>query len=184
MIAVKIQPTITVRNVSLSEAAKSAILKKASKLDSFYDRITSCRVVVEVPHRHHSKGLLYNVRIDMTVPGKELVVRREPHKDLYVAIRDAFDAARRQLKDFALRQRGDVKTHEAALHARVSKLFPKKGYGFIETPDGLEIYFHKNSVLNSGFDRLEIGIEVRFVQEPGEHGPQASTVSVIRRLSQ
>jgi ribosomal subunit interface protein len=179
VITVKIPPTIRAHHVSLSEAAKSTILKKASKLDSFYDRITSCRVVVDAPHRHQSKGLLYNVRIDLTVPGRELVIKREPHEDLYVAIRDAFDAARRQLKDFALRQRGDIKTHEAPPHGRVSKLFPKKGYGFIETPDGLEIYFHKNSVLNSGFDRLEIGAEVRFVQEPGEHGPQASTVTVI-----
>ncbi len=176
---VEIPPSITVRNVSLSEAAKSNILKRAKKLDSFYNRITSCRVVVDAPHRHHSKGMLYNIRIDLTVPGAELVVKREPRKDLYVAIRDAFDAARRQLKDFAFRQRGDVKTHEAAPHGRVSKLFPKQGYGFIESPDGLEIYFHKNSVLNAGFDRMKIGTEVRYVEEPGEHGPQASTVMII-----
>lgn len=176
---VEIPPSITVRNVSLSEAAKSTILKKAKGLDSFYKRITSCRVIVDAPHRHHSKGMLYNVRIDLTVPGAELVVKREPHKDLYVAIRDAFDAARRQLKDFALRQRGDVKTHEATPHGRVTKLFPKEGYGFVETPDGLEIYFHKNSVLNAGFDRMKIGTEVRYVEEPGEHGPQASTVMII-----
>jgi len=171
---------ITVRNVSLSEVAKDDIREKAAKLDTFCDRIMSCRVVVEAPHRHRHQGLLYNVRIDMTVPGGELVVKREPHEDVYVAIRDAFDAARRQLQDYVRRQRGDVKIHEGAPHARVNKLFPEEGYGFLETPDGREIYFHRNSVLNAGFDRLEIGTLVRFAEEEGEQGSQASTVIPVK----
>ena len=170
---------ITTRNVSISEAANADIREKAAKLDSFYDRIIGCRVTVEAPHRHQQKGIHYNVRIDLTVPGAELVVKREPNEDIYVAIRDAFDAARRQLEDFAHRQRGDVKTREAAPHARVSKLFPERGYGFLEAQDGREVYFHRNSVLNGGFDRLEVGMEVRFSEEEGEEGPQASTVALV-----
>jgi ribosomal subunit interface protein len=170
---------ITVRNVSLSEAAEENIRERASKLDSFYDRITSCRVTVDAPHRRQHKGILYDVRIDMTVPGSELVIKREPHEDVYVAIRNAFDAARRQLEDFARRQRGEVKSHVAPPHARISKLFPEEGYGFLETPGGREVYFHRNSVLNGGFDRLKIGMEVRFAEEEGEKGPQASTVTPI-----
>ncbi len=168
---------LTVRNMSLSEAAEADIREKAARLDSFYDQVMGCRVIVEAPHRHHHKGVLYNVRIDMTVPGSEIVIKREPHEDLYVAIRDAFDAARRQLEDFARRRRGDVKTHEAPSHARVTKLLAE--YGFLETPDGREIYFHRNSVLDGGFDRLKTGAEVRFSEEEGEQGPQASTVAVI-----
>jgi ribosomal subunit interface protein len=170
---------IVVRNASISDVAKDNIRSKAEKLSSFYSPIIKCRVVVEAPHRHKQKGLLYNVRIDITVPGGELVVKREPNEDVYVAIRDAFDAARRQLQAYARRQRRDVKVHEKVPHARVVKLFPEEDYGFLEAPDGLEIYFHRNSVLNSGFDRLQIGIEVRYVQEQGEKGPQASTVSLI-----
>lgn len=170
---------ITVRNVSLSEAAKENIRQKAEKLNTFYEKLTSCRVAVEAPHRHHKKGVLYIVRIDMTVPGAELVVKREPHEDLYVAIRDAFSAAQRQLKDYARRQRGDVKFHEEVSHATVAKLFPTEDYGFLETPDGQTLYFHRNSVLNGGFENLEVGMAVRYVEEEGLKGPQASTVEPL-----
>ena len=170
---------VTLRDVSPSEAVEGYIRERAAKLDAFYDRIMGCRVVVEAPVRHHRKGGPFKVRIDLTVPGDELVVNRQSDEDLYVAIRDAFDAMRRRLEDYARRQRGSVKAHEAPPPARVSKLFPEEGYGFLETPDGSEIYFHRNSVLGAGFDRLEVGTEVRFVEELGEQGPQASTVTVV-----
>jgi ribosomal subunit interface protein len=178
----KIPLQLTVRNLSLSEAAEKDIREKVASLDSHYDKITGCKVVVDAPHRHHHKGGAYDVRIDLTVPGKELVIRREADEDLYVAIRDAFDAARLGLEKISRRQRGDVKTHEeVSPHARVIRLFPVEGYGFLQTNTGREIYFHRNSVLNGGFDRLTIGFEVRFVEEEGEKGPQASTVEVPGR---
>jgi ribosomal subunit interface protein len=168
---------ITARDISLSEAAEDDIRAKAENLDTYYNGIMSCRVVVEGPVRHHRKGP-FTVRIDLSVPGAELVVDHQADEDLYVAIRDAFDAARRRLEDYARRQRGAVKSHEESPQARVSRLFPEEGYGFLETPDGREIYFHRHSVLHPGFDRLAIGTEVRFVEEPGEKGPQASTVAI------
>ena len=97
------------------------------------------------------------------------------HHDVHVAIRDAFDAARRRVQDFARRRRGEVKSHVPEPAARVSKLFSGKGYGFIETSDGREIYFHENSVLE-GFERLTLGTRVHFTEEQGQQGPQASTV--------
>ncbi|MEE8074620.1 MAG: cold shock domain-containing protein, partial [Candidatus Binatia bacterium] len=103
------------------------------------------------------------------------------YEDVYVAVRDAFDAARRQLQNFAKRQRRDVKTHEVIPYARVGKLFREKGFGFLELPDGREVYFHKNSVLEMPFDLMEVGMEVHFAEEQGEKGPQASTVKPIRR---
>jgi ribosomal subunit interface protein len=172
-----------------SDAIDTVIREKVEKLESFYDRIMSCHVIVEAPHRRHQKGKLYHVRIDITVPGGgELVVKREPskhaaHEDIYVAIRDAFDAARRKLQDYARRQRGDVKSHEPLPRATVRKLFPQEDFGFLETSDGREIYFHRNSVLEPGFDHLDIGTEVHFSEEMGEKGPQASTVKAAREPS-
>jgi cold shock CspA family protein len=101
-----------------------------------------------------------------------------PHKEAELAVRDAFRSARRKLQDFARRQRGDVKTHQA-LSAKVSQLFPKAGYGFLETFDGRQIYFHQNSVLSGKFGALEVGTGVRFAEEDGERGPQASTVKLV-----
>lgn len=95
-----------------------------------------------------------------------------------MAIRDAFDAARRQLEDHARRHRRQVKVHAAAPRGRIARLDYGKDCGFIETPDGREIYFHRNSLLNADFARLEVGDVVRFHEEAGEQGPQASTVHV------
>lgn len=175
---------ISFRGMERSEAIETRIRERAAELDQYYDRITSCRVVVESPHRRHHQGKLYHVRIDLTVPGAELVVTREPaehhaHEDVYVAIRDAFDAAQRRLADHRRRQRGDVKLHEGAPPARVARLFPQEDYGFIVTSDGRDIYFHRNSVLNDAFDRLEVGSEVQFAEEEGDKGPQASTVRLV-----
>jgi cold shock CspA family protein/ribosome-associated translation inhibitor RaiA len=169
-----------------SEAIETLIRERAAKLDTFADHIMSCRVVVEPAGKHHEHGNLYEVRIDLTVPGEELVVTREPSahtksKDIHVALRDAFDSARRQLEDYVRRRRGSVKALETAPHARVSKLFPEDGYGFLETPDGREIYFHRDSVLHEGFDRLQLGTEVAFVEEQAKKGPQASTVRPVGR---
>lgn len=176
----KLEVQVTFRDMEPSRGVEQAIREKAAKLDQFHDRITGCRVVVAAPHRHHHKGRLYNVRIDMTVPGGELVVNRDnsraaAHHDVHVAVRDAFNAAKRQLQDYARRRRGEVKTHPAEDAARVSKLFSAKGYGFIETSDGREIYFHENSVVE-GFQHLTLGTRVRFTEEEGQKGPQASTV--------
>ncbi len=175
----KLELQITARNLDLPGAFREDIREKAEKLDKFYDKVMRCRVVVEVPHRHSHEGIMYDVHIYMTVPGAELVVKREPHEDLNVAIRNAFDAARRKLEDFARRLRSDVKLHEETAQARITKLFCDKGYGFLITPDNREIYFHEHSVLNYDFKHLKVGMEVRFVEEQGEKGPQASSVTVI-----
>ena len=169
---------ITAKDIELTDAIRADITEKAEKLDSYYDRIIRCRVTVECPKRHPHEGKLYNVHIYMTVPGSELAIKHAPNEDLYVSIRDAFQAAKRKLEDYAREQRGDVKFHEEAPHAVISKLFPDKEYGFLTTPDGLDVYFHANSVINKGFNNLKIGMKARFVMEDGEKGPQASTVTV------
>jgi len=175
---------ITFRNMDPSEAVEAKVRERAEKLDRFADQLMSCRVIIEAPHRHQHKGGLYHVRIDMTVPGKELVVSRAPgdnqaHQDVYVAVRDAFDAARRQLEDHLRVIRGRTKAHEVPPHGRVRQLWPAQDYGVIETPDGREVYFHRNSVVNGDFEKLDVGAEVRFAEEMGENGPQASSVHLV-----
>lgn len=103
---------ITVRDIENSEALETHIREKAKKLDEFFDHIISCRVVVEMPHKHHHQGKEFNVRISVGVPGREIVVNRDKDEDVYVALRNAFDAAKRQLDDYVRQLRGDVKTHE------------------------------------------------------------------------
>jgi cold shock CspA family protein len=83
------------------------------------------------------------------------------------------------LQDYARRQRGDIKSPTLRPEARVSKILPQEGFGFLTSDDGREIYFHKNSVLGRAFPRLQVGTTVRFVEEAGEEGPQASTVRVV-----
>ena len=103
---------ITIRDVEHSEALETHIREKANKLDEFFKHIMSCRVTVEVPHKHHQQGKQFNVRIDIGVPGSEIVVNHDHAEDVYVALRDAFDAAKRRLEDYARKIRGDIKKHE------------------------------------------------------------------------
>ncbi|HHJ39036.1 MAG TPA: ribosome-associated translation inhibitor RaiA [Methylothermaceae bacterium] len=105
---------VTFRGIPQSEAMEAKIREKAEKLERYHDKIISCRVMVERTHHKHHKGDLYHVRIDLTVPNKEIVISREHHdnhayEDAYVAIRDAFQAAARQLEEYARIQRGEVK---------------------------------------------------------------------------
>jgi cold shock CspA family protein/ribosome-associated translation inhibitor RaiA len=178
----KLEPQIAFRNLEPSDELKAKVREEVERLETYFDRITGCRVAVEVPHHHHRRGNCYRVRIDLTVPGEEIVVNRGPgeheeYRDPDVAIRDAFDAARRRLEDYARRRRGAVKAHpEAQPHAKVRELLPHADHGFLETPDGREIFFHRRSVVGGRFEDLAPGTEVTFVEVAGEKGPQASTV--------
>ena len=102
---------ITIRGFDHSDALEAHIRSKAEKLDEFFEHVMSCRVVVEVPHKHYQQGRHFKVRLDIGVPGGEIVVNRDHSEDVYVALRDAFDAAYRQVEDYAHKIRGDVKTH-------------------------------------------------------------------------
>ena len=174
----KLPLQISSRNVDLTTDVEDLIRDKAGKLDRFYDKIIGCRVKVDVPHRSQRSGLQFDVRIDITVPGGEIMVRREPDDDLHVAVVSSFDVAQRRLKEYAEKQRGDVKIHESKPVARVTKLFPDEGYGFLTTPDGVEVFFHENAVLEGKFEALEVGTPVNYVERDGDKGPQASSVSI------
>lgn len=177
---------ISFHQMDPSPAVEARIREKAKKLERFHDHIMSCRVVVEAPHTHHQQGNLFQVRLDIKVPGKELAITQhhrkdQAHEDVYVAIRDAFNAAARRLEEYSRIERGEVKTREVPPEGRVVSLDPDLDCGQIETPDGELIYFHRNSVLGSGYESLDVGSEVRFSEEMGDNGLQASTVHPLNK---
>jgi cold shock CspA family protein/ribosome-associated translation inhibitor RaiA len=198
----QLTPTITFRGVERTSALETEILTRLRKLETYYGGIMGCRVLVELVQRHHEAGNRHHVRIDLTVPGEEIVVTHEAglhataqdidaakltkvsepdpeRKHARVAIREAFDIARRRLQDYVRQQRGAVKTSIKQPRGRVSQLFPIDEYGYIEAEDGHEVYFQRSSVLKDAFDLLAVGSAVSFVEEPGEKGPQASTVRLL-----
>jgi cold shock CspA family protein/ribosome-associated translation inhibitor RaiA len=177
---------ITFRNMESSPTIEAQLRDRAEALERFFPGIIACRAVVELAHRHHRQGKLFHVRVRVTVPGREIAVDRDPaehhaHEDAAVAIRDAFDAARRQLEDHHRHLQGQVKTHEPPTHGRIIRLIAEGDYGFIESATGEEIYMHRDSVVGGRFEDLRVGDEVRYVAHPGEgdKGPQASTVIPI-----
>jgi ribosomal subunit interface protein len=176
---------VTFRDIPHSDALEAHVRDRAEKMETFAARVTSCRVAIESPHKHQHTGRHFRVRIELLVPGGEVVVSHAPdedasNEDAYAAIDEAFDRLGRQLEDYVRRQRGDVKPREKPYRdGKVSKLWTYEGYGFVETHEGLEVYFHKNSVLHHAFERIKIGSHVRFVEEDGEKGPQASTLTLV-----
>jgi cold shock CspA family protein/ribosome-associated translation inhibitor RaiA len=195
-------PTITFRGIERTPELEAEILARLRKLETYYGSIMGCRVLVELVQRHHRLGNRHHVRIDLTVPGEEIVVTHEAglhasaqdvdverftkaaesdpeRKHARVAVREAFDIARRRLQDYARRQRGAVKTSARPSRGRISRLFPIGEYGFIEAEDGHEVYFQKSSVLKNAFEHLAVGSTISFVEESGEKGPQASTVKLL-----
>jgi hypothetical protein len=111
--------TVSFHKLAPSAALEAAARDEAAALADVFDRIVSCRVAIEAPHQHKHKGDVYRVRIELGVPGKHIVVGRAQgdhaeHVDAYLALRDAFGAARRQLQEHAQRLRGQVKLHAGA----------------------------------------------------------------------
>lgn len=175
---------ITWRATEPSAALEARIRELAQELEKFTSNIIHCRVVVELPHKHHHQGRIYEVRVEVTTSGGEAVASREhralhSHEDPSVAVRDAFRAVRRQLEDHERERRGDVKHHATAPTGWVSELYPAEDFGRITTSDGRSLYFHRHSVLGDEFEHLATGMNVRFVEESGEKGPQASSVTLI-----
>lgn len=179
------EPQIVFEGVAPSEFVRSRILKEIEKLERFFGRMTACRVVVSKPQGRRRHGDLYAIAVRLALPGgREVHATRNPphahaHEDAHVAIRDVFAAARRQLQDEARKLRGAVKRHEGGAEAIVAALIAEQNYGFLESADGREIYFHKNSVANDGFDGLSVGDRVTFSETVGEKGPQATFVNPV-----
>src|SRR5579859_3876135 len=172
----QLTPTITFRGIDPTAALEAEIRTRIDKLETYDHSIMGCHVLVELSQRHHEFGNRYHVRIDLTVPGEEIVVAHQAslhatdqdihlakatkqdeadpeRKHAFVAVREAFGIARRQLQDYARRHRGSAKTAARQPRGRVVRLFPIEAYGYIEAEDGHEVYFQKSSVFKNAFDR-------------------------------
>jgi cold shock CspA family protein/ribosome-associated translation inhibitor RaiA len=175
---------IVFHNMPSSPAIEADIRDRAAKLERLYKHLVGCRVAVEQLHRSRQTGNVYEVHVEMRVPGEDVVVSREPHHardryadpDVGIALRAAFKAAERRLLDYKRRQRGDVKVHHALFAGQVAQLYPDEDHGFLITHEGTQLYFHRNSLMQRDFDELKIGDRVHFVETVGDTGPIAGKV--------
>lgn len=169
---------ITIRDLPPSQALNNHIQEKAHKLERFANNIMSCHVVVEMTQKHQHNGKVYNVRIDLTLPKEEIVVNKVQDENVYIAVRDAFNAVQRKIKKEVKINRGDVKTHEPLTLGQIARLFPEERYGFIESFDGRDFYFNSNNVSYPEFDKLEQGMRVQFLEVVANDGLQANRITI------
>lgn len=181
---------IAFKHVEQTDELKDLIESKAANLEKFYDGITSCHVYVRAPHRSQRKGNLYEVTIEVRVPGTELVVRGDQndavtHEHLPVAIRDAFASMADEIKRWKAERRGEVKTLDTQLQGKVAEIHHDRDFGQIIATDNRLIYFHRNSVVDGSFDEIQPRDTVELVVQTKESdiGPQASTVRPISRMA-
>src|SRR6516165_12833808 len=171
-------PQIEFQGITASTKIQATIEEHMTALEQRWGRITACRVVLKGPGERHRKGGLYEIHIRLALPdGHEVNVERTPvaderYADLDFAVNNAFKRARLQLQNSLRRARGQVKRHEHAASGTVVRLDPSGEFGFLETDDGREIYFHRNSVLDGAYSRLAAGSRVTFAEEAGEKGAQ------------
>ncbi|HWC62191.1 MAG TPA: HPF/RaiA family ribosome-associated protein [Rhizomicrobium sp.] len=172
-------------NMPPSQALASAVRREAAGLERFYDHIIGCRVVIEMPHKSHRMGQnAPDVHVLVRVPGREIVISRElahgrdrkSATNAYAVLREAFRAVEGRLKDYRRQQRGEVKMKEAPRPGHVTELVAERNYGFLASPDGEQVYFHRNAVSDGGFDFLEVGDAVEFTVVLGDTGQAASRV--------
>ena len=178
---------ISFHNMAASENSEALVRERVARLERVSDGIVSCRVTIEAPHKQPHRSTV-GITIDIGVPGKEIVVKREQRHhesrdDAYQVINVAFDVAERQLESHRDVARREIKTHDGgAVYARIVRLYPEQSYGFIETPGRQNVYFHRVVVEDDAFADLEVGSEVQYTlaDDEGPMGPQASRVSLVR----
>jgi cold shock CspA family protein len=176
---------IDFQGMKATDRIRTSIINHVDGLENRFGRITACRIAIKGPSEHHRKGAPYEITIRLVLPqGREIDIARTPIADerladIDFAINDAFKRARRRLSDQARRIRGEVKSHNGQPIATVRRIDDASGFGFLETADGREIYFHRNSVLNNAFSHLTPGARVSYCEEAGVKGPQASTVKLL-----
>jgi ribosomal subunit interface protein len=178
---------ISFHNMAGSESIEARVRERVARLERLSDEIVSCRVSIEAPHKQPHRSTV-GITIDIGVPGKEIVVKREQRHhesrdDAYQVIGVAFDVAERQLEHHRDLMRREVKTHDSgAVYARIVRLYPEQSYGFIETPGQHNVYFHRVVVEDDAYDQLEVGSEVHYTlaDDEGPMGPQASKVRLVR----
>ena len=165
---------------------RQVIENNVTKLEHHYGRMTACRVVIRAPDAHHRLGEPYFVTVRIALPGHRDVSVKPPPRSrdrrqagVNFAVNDAFRRADRQLRDHASKLKETQDRHVSKPHGKVLRIDTDRNFGYLESEDGREIYFHENSVLDGKFRQLVPGSRVSFHEEEGDKGPQASNVCVV-----
>jgi cold shock CspA family protein len=181
------EPQIVFEHMAPDERVKDLVGEELAKLEQFFGRITSAHIFVSAPPEGRPREALYRANLRLLMPGgREVVISHDPDKFRYkenaaTAVRDAFDAARRQLQDQAGVMDGKVKQHTdpgPLQLGRVARLMREEGYGFIETEAGHEVFFTRHKVKHGAYDRLALDMAVHFEEEMGDDGPVATLVRI------
>jgi cold shock CspA family protein len=181
------QPQIAFHQIDHSDAVEADIRGKIAELEALHDAVISCRVVVERDHVLRDGEGPVSARFELSLPGGKTIVgggkgtRNDAFPDADAAVKAAFDAAKRQLHDYVDKRRSFTKTHEVPPHGVVARIDPAGDFGFLTTSDGLDVYFHRNAVVDGVFEDLSPGDEIRFIlhAEEGIEGPQAASVQPL-----
>lgn len=179
---------VTFKDIDHSDAIEARVRERVEKLEAMSPEIVRCQVWVRAPHRRH-KGTEYIIDISLQMPGSTLHIDRHPgddhaHTDIYVAIRDAFNAIERQLRKWQDQHKGRPEIHAAPLQGRIAVLDGYTNSGQISTTDGRLVYFHRNSVVRNGYDDLNEGdtVELSVDAKDADEGPHASIVRPITKI--
>jgi ribosomal subunit interface protein len=183
---VRVSPEISYLNVDKTDALDALVRREIDKLHRFADDIMSCAVVLDQPNQHQKSGNPYRVRLEVKLPpGKHLVVTKglgdhDMHDELETVVRNTFSTMERRLREIDDKRKGEVKHHEEPI-GFVSTVNTDEGYAFIQTPEGRQLYMHRNSLLDADFSDLEVGTGVWFTEEMGEEGPQVTSARVVNK---
>jgi ribosome-associated translation inhibitor RaiA/cold shock CspA family protein len=175
---------IAFHNMDASPTLEAEIRERFEKLQRRFDRLTGARVSVEALHRQHRTGNIFDVHVELFVPGAELAISRQPSRakekyanpNAYTSVRDAFKAAERVLQEYKDKLTGEVRPHDIHVPGTVVRLLPEQDHGFIQTGMGTQLYFHRNSVINAGLEDLNVGDHVKYIEDTGDAGPAAVKV--------
>ena len=198
-------PEIMFKGVNRTTYIDKLITRGIAKLEQVYNYIVSIHVTVEQMQTRHRTDNPYRILVEISIRDRpDIVVERlsnkikktvdDPDKinsrpvrkrngreeALPAFIISTFDSARRELEKVIDKQRGAVKVHpQQRAQAMVEKIFRDQQYGFLRALDGQSVYFNRNSVLHDHWEKLKVGTAVRYTQETGDKGLQASTVEPV-----
>ena len=180
----QVEPIVSFRGMATSPALRKKIMDRIGRLEQFHPRITSCHVVVDAPHRRQ-KGNVYKVSLNLAVPGHHVSVNRasdeeHAHEDVYVAVRDTFDEAQRQLEDFVRKSSENrTRTPDIPMKGEVNRMSREDGFGFITALDGRDVYFSLERMPQKIADELAVATPVRFLIGEADTGPYAHSISIV-----
>lgn len=165
------------RNLEVLPEWKEKVEEELTRLQKRYnDPIVNVRLEI-IGTGHHRQGQ-FEVRIVATVPGNVLTVTRQGEL-VHPLLIEAFDVLDRRLQETSDTRQQKVKIHsESSIAGKILRIFPDEDYGFVETSDGTEVYFHAHAVKKGRFDHLQVGQKVKLAWEEGLKGPQATWLRV------